>query len=358
MGDAMRRFMMEALRTGHFTFAMALAACLATPAAADNYYAGKTLTIVVGYAPAGGYASYATLIAKHIGRYIPGNPAVIVKHVPGAGSVVAANQVYNLGKADGLTLASINMFNLYSTAMTGGSSVKYDLTKFQYIGNARSGNSVLLGRNDSYPTLDALRAAKKPIILGVGAKGDGHHLFGYNMQSGFGIPFSFIAGYGGGGEIDLALERKEIDVRVANLNSYLVSKPTWMESGFVRPLVQSGVPDGKGGVKRDPRMPKVPTVIELFPDNRSIKELESFASLGDLLALVYVAPPDTPPELVKVQREAFMGTLSDATFLKEAEGFNLEITPMSGPEVEATVRNALGISAEVINLIKTLKEAP
>lgn len=335
-------------------FAAAVLAPLSQPQAAD-YYAGKTLSIVVGYPPAGGYASYATIIAKHLDNHIPGKPAVIVKHMPGAASIVAANHLFNVAKPDGLTLGSVNMFNLYATAMAKGADVNYDLAKLDYVGNARSGNSVLLGRADSYPTLDSVKAATKPINLGIAGKGDGHHLFGLNMQEGLGKPFNFIAGYGGGGEIDLALERKEIDVRVANLNSYLVSKPEWLKSGFVRPLVQSGNPDGKGGVVRDPRIKDVPTVVELFPGNKKIQQIEDFASVGDQLGLVYIATPGTPPELLKILRDGFMATLADPAFLKEARGFNLEITPMSGAEVDAVVKKALQVSPETLEMIKAIK---
>jgi tripartite-type tricarboxylate transporter receptor subunit TctC len=320
-----------------------------------SYYAGKTVTIIVGYPPGGGYASYATLIARHFGRHIPGAPSVIVKHMPGAASIVATNHLYNVAKPDGLTIGSINMGNLYATAVAGSDNVQYDLAKMDYIGNARSGNSVLLGRRDSYPTLESLRAAKKPVVLGISQRGDGHHLFGLNMQEGLGIPFNFIAGYGGGGQIDLALERKEIDVRVANWNSYLVSKPDWITSGFVRPLVQSGKPDGNGKVRRDPRIKDVPTVPELFPGNKDIQQIEDFSSVGDLLGLVYIAPPGTPKDLLKLLQDGFMATLTDPAFLKEAKGFNLEITPMSAQEVEAVVKRALMVPPEVVERIKRIK---
>src|SRR5690348_11530247 len=112
--------------------------------ATEPYYAGKTVTIIVGYPPGGGYASYATLIARHFGRHIPGAPSVIVKHMPGAASIVATNHLYNVAKPDGLTIGSINMGNLYATAVAGSGNVQYDLAKMDYIGNARSGNSVLL----------------------------------------------------------------------------------------------------------------------------------------------------------------------------------------------------------------------
>jgi tripartite-type tricarboxylate transporter receptor subunit TctC len=325
-------------------------------AEAADYYAGKTITVIVGYPPAGGYSSYATPIAKYLGKHIPGNPTVIVQHMPGAASIVAANHIFNVAKPDGLTLGSINMFNLYATAMAKGSDVRYDLKTMDYIGNARSGNSVLMARGDIYTSLDQMKAAKDPIVLGISQKGDGHHLFGLSMEEAIKHPFKFIAGYGGGGEIDLALERKEIEVRVGNLNSYLISKPDWIKSGFVRLLAQSGAPDKSGKIVRDPRIADVPTVHELAPGNKLIEQIESFASIGDLLALVYVAPPKTSPEHLKILREGFMATLADPDFLQEAKGFNLEITPMDAAQVEQVVRRALDISPEVLDMIKKIKE--
>jgi len=331
-----------------------MAAGAVSAEAAEPYYAGKTVTIIVGYATGGGYSAYARAVAKYLGRHIPGNPTVIVRYMPGGGSIIAANYIYNVSPPDGLTIGAVNMFNMYSNTMAKTEGVRFDLANMDFVGNLRSGNAILMMRSDSYPTLDAIRKAKEPIHLGHAVKGDGHHMFGVAMEIGLGANLRHIFGYGGGGEIDLALERKELDGRAANLNSYLISKPDWIKGGFVKILSQEGVPGQDGKMIRDSRIPDVPTIQELFPDNKTVRQLMNFVSVSDLLSGIYIAPPKTPDDLLAILRTAFLATLNDPDFLAEAERYSLEITPMGPQEVEAIVKRALNISPEVVKMVADL----
>jgi tripartite-type tricarboxylate transporter receptor subunit TctC len=338
-----------------FMLSFALFFGFAPAHAAESFYAGKTLTIVVGYPPGGGYAAYAQVLSRHIGKHIPGNPTVVVQHMPGGGSIVAANHLFNRTKPDGLTIGMVNMFNMYSSHVGKGEGVFFDVSKWSYIGNLRSGLPILLMRSDSFPTFEAIKSAKRPVRLGHARKGDGHHLFALAVEEGLGVKFNHIFGYGGGGEIDLGLERGELDGRAANLNSYLVSKPDWIKSGFVNVLVQGGIAGKEGNIVRDPRIPQVPTIRERFPKDR-VDQLMDFNSVGELLAGVYVAPPRTPDDRLKLLRDGFLKTLNDAFFQAQAEKLNLEITPMSSKEVEEIVKRALKVSPEILEWIKQLKE--
>lgn len=341
------------------TMGLALAALLAfgvtAARAADQFYAGKAVNLVVGYAPGGGYAAYAQVIAKHLGKHIPGEPTIVVQHMPGAGSIVAANHLFNVAKPDGLTIGSVNMFNLYSNYMAKEGDIHFDLTSWSYVGNARSGNAVFLGVGDTIPSLDAMKRATKPITVGAAVPGDGHHMFSLAVAEGLGLNLRNTFGYSGGGEIDLALERKEIDARVANLNSYLISKPDWIKSGFVKILIQNGMTQG-GEMVRDPRIGDVPTLRELAPNNVKVRQLMNFASVSELLALVYLAPPKTPPAQLAILRDGFQKMLADADFLAEAEKFKLEITPMDARDVEQIVKRSLEVDPEVLELIKQIKK--
>ena len=323
--------------------------------AAQPFYAGKTLTIVVGYPPGGGYSAYAQVVSKHLGKHIPGNPTVIVQHMPGGGSVVAANHLFNRAKPDGLTMGMVNMFNMYSSQVGKSEGTFFDVAKWNYIGNLRSGLPILLMRSDSFASFDAIKTAKRPVRLGHARKGDGHHLFALAVEEGLGVKFNHIFGYGGGGEIDLGLERGELDGRAANLNSYLVSKPEWIKSGFVKVLVQGGLAGKEGKSVRDPRIPQIPTIHELFPKDR-VEQLMDFNSVGESLAGVYVAPPKTPDDRLNLLRDGFLKTLNDAAFLAEAEKLNLEITPMGAREVEEIVKRALKVSPEIIDWIKQVRQ--
>jgi tripartite-type tricarboxylate transporter receptor subunit TctC len=335
---------------------VALAAGISGADAANSYYAGKTLTIITGYGAGGGYSAYSQVIAKYLGRHIPGNPAVIAQNMPGGGSIIAVNYIYNVSKPDGLTIGSVNMFNMYSDYMLKSEGVHYDLSRMKFVGNIRSGNAVFLMRSGTYPTLDAIRKATKPIHLGSATKGDGHYLFEWAMDKGLGVRFQHVVGYGdGGGEIDLALERGELDGRVANLNSYLISKPDWIKNGFVKLLAQEGI-EKNGTVARDSRIADVPTMNELFPNNRTVEQLTEFGSVGDLLAGIYIAPPATPPDLLAILRTAFLETLDDPDFRADAAKFNLEITPMGSKQVEDIVDRALGMSPRVLDVVRSIMQ--
>jgi tripartite-type tricarboxylate transporter receptor subunit TctC len=334
-----------------------LVAGTASAQAASPYYAGKTLTIISGYAAGGGYTAYARVIGKYLGRHIPGAPTVVIREMPGGASIVAVNYIYNISKPDGLTLGAVNMFNMYSNYMAKTEAVRYELRDMEFIGNARSGNAIFLMRSDRYPTLDAIRAAAKagaaPIHLGHAGRGDGHHILGVAMEKGLGANFHHVFGYRGGGGIDLALERGELDGRAANLNSYLISKPDWINNGFVSVLAQEGaLKDGK--MTRDPRIAKVPTIHELFPNNKTVEQLMDYVSVSDILSGIYIAPPRTSPELLEILRTAFLETLSDPDLLAEARKYNLDITPMGAAEVLRIVEHALNVSPDVVKLVTDL----
>jgi tripartite-type tricarboxylate transporter receptor subunit TctC len=339
-------------------FALALglfiAANSSSAKAADPYFAGKTLTIIVGYGAGGGYTAYARVLSKYLVRHISGNPTVIVRQMPGGGSLIAANHIYNVSKPDGLTIGMVNMFNMYGNYMAKTDAVRYDLTNINFIGNLRSGNPVFMMRSDTYPSLEALKAANRQVHLGYAVKGDGHHVFGTAMGIGLGINIHHSFGYTGGGEIDLALDRKEIDGRVANLNSHLIAKPDWIKSGFVKVLSQQGTIDRNSNVVRDPRIADVPTIRELFPDNTVVQHLVDFSSIGDLLSGIYVAPPKTPDDLLAILRAGFMATINDPDFLAEAEKFSLDITLMDAAEIQRIVDRALKVSPDVVKVVADL----
>jgi tripartite-type tricarboxylate transporter receptor subunit TctC len=322
----------------------------ASQARADdaNYYAGKTVTVIVGYAPGGGFSTYAQMFAKYLSRHIPGNPTVIVQHMPGAGSVVAANYIYNVSKPDGLTIGAISTFNLYSSYMTKANGVQFDLAKMAFVGNLRSGNGVLMMRADEFSSLDRIKNSSRPVVMGEGYKGSNHHLYALALEEGMKVNFQHIFGYNGGNDLDLALQRKEVDGRVGNLNTYLVSKPDWIHGDFIKILTQNGKVDKDGKIVRDSRIPDVPTVDELFPGNKKVQQLMDFVAVSDELAGVYIMPPSTPADLAEILRGSFMATLEDPDFNTEAKKYDLELTPMTASEVQLVLGRALNVSDDII----------
>jgi tripartite-type tricarboxylate transporter receptor subunit TctC len=280
------------------------------------YYQGKTVTIVVGTVAGDLYDLYARAIAQFMGQYIAGNPNIIVQNMPGAGHMIAANYVYNVAKPDGLTLAAINA-GLYFEQLIGRAEVKFDWTKYTWIGNATKSPQVLYMRADSpYKTIEDVRSAKEPPKCGTTGTSNMGYFVPKLLEETVGARFNVISGYQGGNEIDLAVERGEIQCRSLSSEAYFSREPfhTWRKNNFARVLVQ-------GGKKRDERLPDVPTIYELMDKYKAPESGRRLATAllasGDFHR-PYLAPPNLRPEHVKVLREAFSKTVKDPAFLAEA----------------------------------------
>ena len=244
--------------------------------AQTSYYQGKTMTIVVGTVAGDLYDLYARAIALYMGKYIPGNPNIIVQNMPGAGHMIAANYIYNVAKPDGLTIAAINA-GLYFEQLIGRAEVKFDWTKYTWIGNATKSPQVLYMRADSpYKTIEDVRSAKEPPKCGTTGMSNMGYFVPKLLEETVGAKFNVVAGYQGGNEIDLAVERGEIQCRSLSSEAYFSREPfhTWRKNNFARVLVQ-------GGRKRDERLPDAPTLYEL---DGQIQSAGIGAALGDSVA--------------------------------------------------------------------------
>jgi tripartite-type tricarboxylate transporter receptor subunit TctC len=335
---------------------MFLVACMlltALPVKAQTpYYQGKTVTIVVGTVAGDLYDLYARAIALYMGRYVAGNPNIIVQNMPGAGHMIAANYIYNVAKPDGLTMGAINA-GLYFEQLIGRPEVKFDWTKYNWIGNATKSPQVLYMRADSpFKTIEDVRGAKEPPKCGTTGTGNMGYLVPKLLEETLGAKFNVVSGYQGGSEIDLAVERGEIQCRSLSTEAYFSREPflTWRKKGFSRELVQ-------GGRVRQERLANTPTLFELMDKHKTPEQARRLASA--LLASgefhrPYLAPPKVPPEQVKILREAFSKTMKDPEFLAETKKKRLDIDPTSGEEVEALTREVMNQPPEVIQRIKKM----
>jgi tripartite-type tricarboxylate transporter receptor subunit TctC len=223
------------------------------------YYQGKTITIVVGTVAGDLYDLYARAIAVVMGKHIPGNPNLIVQNMPGAGHMIAANYIYNVAKPDGLTMGAINA-GLYFEQLIGRPEAKFDWAQYSWIGNATKSPQVLYIRADSpYKTIDDVRSAKEPPKCGTTGMSNMGYFVPKLLEETVGAKFNVVAGYQGGNEVDLGVERGEIQCRSLSSEAYFSREPffSWRKRGFTRELVQ-------GGRSRDERMPTVPTIYELM----------------------------------------------------------------------------------------------
>src|SRR5918911_3296745 len=215
---------------------LALAALLLPlAAAAQPNLSGKTVTIIVGYKPGGGYDATARMLARHLPNHIAGKPTVIVQNMPGGNSIIGANHIYNVAKPDGLTIGTFNR-NLPIAQLTGVQGVKYDMTKFEWIGSAANETTILAIRDDlPYKNFDELRKAKQPIVIGSTGPGANTHDFPLLLKDLLGVNIKLVSGYSSSADIMLAVERKEVDGRAG---SYTSLRP-FVERNLVKPIVRA-----------------------------------------------------------------------------------------------------------------------
>ena len=314
------------------------------------FYQGKTVTVVVGTSAGTVYDLYARLIAQFLAKHIPGSPNVIVQNMPGAGSVIAANYVYGIAKPDGLTLASINPA-LYFNQLEGRKEVKYDWAKFTWIGSSDKSEHLLYMRaNTPYKTLQDVRKATQPPKCGATGTGTTGHYMARLLEETLGTKFDIVAGYPGGGEIDLAVERGELQCRSLTIGAFYARDPyhTWRKNRFVRILMQTGR-------QRDPLLPEVPTLYELMDEYKTpalARRVSTVILASGDLGRPIAAAPSVPLDRVKTLREAFMKTMSDRELLAEAKKKNLDITPTTGEELESVAKEVVSQPPDVIERIK------
>jgi tripartite-type tricarboxylate transporter receptor subunit TctC len=305
------------------------------PSHAASYFEGKTITIVVGYKPGGGYDRTARLFAKYLPKYLPGNPTIIIQSMPGANSVIAANHLFSVAKPDGLTFGTFNR-NLPIAQLTRVEGVKFDLTKFAWIGSAASETTVLAIRNDlPFQTFEDLRKSKQQIVVGSTGPGANTHDFPLLLEQFAGVNFKIVSGYSSSSDIMLAIERKEADARAG---SYSALK-TFIDRGLVRPIVRSRAPD--------PNIEKLPVDEDLATSPKG-KAIMAIRSAPEHIGRPYVAPPGTPAETMKLLRDAFTKAAKDKELLAEADKAQMPIEYVNADDALKIIRTVLNQPPEMI----------
>ena len=314
------------------------------------FYQGKTITIIVGTKAGDAYDLYPRMLAEFMPKYIPGSPNIIIQNVPGAASMIAANQVYNVAKPDGLTLGAIYPA-LYFEQLTKKPEVKFDWTKFTWIGNPVTSNHLLYMRADApYKSMDDIRSASAAPKCGSnGITSTGYYLPKL-MEETLGTKFDIVLGYQSGQDVDLAVERGEVVCRAFTITAYFAREPfiSWQKRHFVNVLMQSGA-------KRDSRLKDAPTIYELmdkYKTTENVKQLAKVILIASDLGRPVVAPPAVPADRLRTLRDAFNKTVNDPQFLAEAERRRLEIDPATAEEIDALAKEAMVTPPEVVERMK------
>lgn len=331
----------------------ALFALAASPLGAQStFYQGKTITLIVGSGAGTAYDMYGRLLANHIGKYISGNPTVVVQNMPAAGGMVAANYVYGVAKPDGLTIASINPAH-YFNQLQGNKEVKFDWPKFTWLASSDKSEHMLYMRTDTpYKTIQDVRKASEAPKCGATGTGTSGHYIPRMLEEALGTKFTIVTGYAGGNEIDLATERNEVVCRSFTTAAYFAREPyhTWRKKGFVRILMQTGE-------KKDPRLPDTPLLSELMNEfktsdlgRRVVTVMLGSGELGRPI----VTTPGLPADRVKILQDAFMKSMADPALLAEAAKSNLEIQAVSGEELAKIAKAVIEQPPEVVERIKKI----
>jgi tripartite-type tricarboxylate transporter receptor subunit TctC len=315
-------------------------------AAAEGFYQGKTVTFIVGSAAGGGYDTYSRLLAGHIGQHLEGRPSVVVQNMPGAGSIRAANYLYNAARKDGTTIGMLDEA-LYLNQILGTPELKADATKFSWIGRILPNSAVLFARRAA-PVQKIEDVFDKELI--VSTSGTASKLNWTVLTNALGMKFTLISGYQGSNDGMLAMIRGEVDALSMPWSILRTREARNIRDGEIRLLLQTGA-------EKDAELAHIPRMIDLARNDEERKLLELFSS-PSLIGRSVLAPPGTPPERVAELRRAFTATMQDPRFLDEVKRAQLEISPLSGEELEAAVKRAGDFPPALIERARRAADLP
>lgn len=316
------------------------------------FYQGKTVRIVVGNLAGDAYDLWARIFAQHMGKYMPGNPNFIVQNMTGGGGLVAANYVYSVAKPDGLTMGAFGP-SMYFDQLAGRKEVKFDWSKFTWIGTPEQTEFILIMRTDTpYKTIEDVRKAAQPPKCGAtGTSTSGYYMPKF-LDEYMGLKFNIVTGYPGGGEIDLGIERGELQCRNLTISTYFAREPflTWHKKGFMRPILQTPK-------KRDARVADVPSIYELMDQYKTpdaTRRLATVILAPAIFGRPMVATPGVPPDRVKTLRDAYHRSLKDPALLEDLKKRRWEVDSISGEELEKLAKEVVSQPADVIERMKKL----
>ncbi len=312
----------------------------------EAFYKGRTITLMVPTSPGGINDISGRLTSRHLGRFIPGNPNIVVQNVPGGGGLVAANKIYHTSERDG-TVLSIIQRGTMQLQIQGNPNAKFDPQLFTWLGSLSSyaDDGYLLLVNDDHPAKSAADLHKPGIVakLGGDQPGSTNLTFAIVAKTVLGMNIDVVRGYPGAAPMFLAMERRELDGQVIGYNSVRAGQPHLWQTKKVRPLVQFG------RVTRLAALPDVPTGRELAPNDK-MRALIEFAELPFFMALPFLAPPGVPADRAAALQKAFMDMTRDKDFQADAEKVNIELSPIDGNAVLDLVKRSAATPKDVIAL--------
>jgi len=325
--------------------------CSIEASAQTPYFQGKTIRVIVGYPAGSAHDVWARLIAPQLTKNIPGNPATVVQIMTGAGSMTAANYIYGVAKPDGLSVGVVNAA-LYLEQLQKKKEVQFDWAKFSWVGSTTPTRPLLyMWANTPYKTIQDVRTATVAPKCGVTGTGNSGYYFPKLLEQALGAKFQLVTGYQGGADIELAVERGEVQCRAFTVQVFFGREPfnTWRSKNLVRVLVQ-------GGKKRDPRLPDTPLLSELMDQFKTTDADRRLVGVmlgsGEFGSAPMLAAPGIPAEQVKTLRAAYAKAIASPELIAEAKKHGLDAELIHGDELETLAKEVLSQPAEVIASMK------
>jgi tripartite-type tricarboxylate transporter receptor subunit TctC len=315
--------------------------------AQELFYKGKTVRLIVGLAPGGGYDLYSRVIARHLGKHIPGNPTIMVENMTGAGSIIAANYMYKAARPDGLTIGHI-LGGLLLQQLLGNPAIEFDGRKFEYIGVPAQDHFLIgLSKATGITSFDNWLASKKPVKLGGVAPGGATDDLPKLLEATLGLPIQVVSGYKGTGPVRLAFDSGEVD---GVCNAWESFKSTWrkqLDSGAVVIVLQATL-------KAHPELPDIPVAYKFAKTAEARKLLEVVTRVHGPSVRPYFLPPGTPKDRVQILRSAYRDTMNDSEFRAEAKNAKLDLDPDDGAGLERNVKEVFDLDPALIAKLKEI----
>ena len=306
--------------------------------AQPSFFEGKTITIITSTGAGGGYDVTARLISRHMPRFIPGNPTMIVQNMPGGGNVIATNHMYTVAPRDGTMIATLhNAMPLHQ--VLAGHGVRYDVSKLNWLGSTGSENEVIFTWHTTGVT-NIEEAKKKEVILGGTGAGSGIVIIPTAMNNLLGTKFKMVMGYKSSEDLNLALQRGEVEARAFSMASVKGQRSDWVKEKKINFIAQAGN-------HRAHEIPDVPLLTELAKNDEE-REILKLISSPPSLGRPFATPPEIPADRLAILRKAFAETLKDKAFLDEAEKLKIDIEPISWEETTKIVQDVIGANPDVV----------
>jgi tripartite-type tricarboxylate transporter receptor subunit TctC len=294
-----------------------------------DFFRGKTIDIVVSYAPGGGYDNYSRLLARHLGDHIPGKPTVIIQNLPGGAGITAANHVYVVAPKDGTVIAAVDQ-NIPMLQLLGGKGVQYDISKVHWLGNIAASNGIAIAWHTA-PIRTIEDAKTHEVTMGATGSNDDAWVYAKTMNALLGTKFKLIRGYAGTSAVNIAIEAGEVQsMGRSSYYGFASQRPDWIRDAKIRILVQLGF-------AKQPELPDVPLLTDLVQGDEA-KQIVALVSLPTAIGYSHWLAPEVPAERVKALSEAYVATLKDPGLIADAEKSGLEVAPKTAEQLQALIK--------------------